>query len=639
MFANRLAIVWLCCGLAAHLVSASAFAEILPVEAFGNRPLLENPELSPAGGHMAATVTVEGRPVLAIVDLEHRDQGMKMIRIGEHRVRWYRWAGPDRLLISLRMKATLDGFEGYATRLVVYQVSSGKATYLGYSSQGIEGDRVIYVAKDGSSALLALERTASSYPAVYRADLATGELTIVVEPRVPILDWYADPQGVVRAGLGYEGGHVRMYVRETGGNYFKHVAGIREEEFEGEIDTIRIPSVGTNSFVVTNQKTGRFSLYEFNWETGAIGKTIFEHPVVDIDDFTLMEDGTAVEAVYYSDDRHRVEWLDQTLKEIQREIDEALPGRMNWIESASTDRTKVIVWTRTASDPGAYFLYDRKLEQMSRLATPYEALKGKSLAQVSVVSYKARDGLAIPAYLTLPAGKEAKGLPLVILPHGGPYARDALDFNYWAQFLANRGYAILQPNFRGSTGYGTEFMEKGFGQWGRAMQDDLTDGVSWLARDGTIDPKRVCIAGGSYGGYAALMGSILTPELYRCAISWAGVTDLDAMMRHDKSQLLPQRYRQWRDRVRGEDPQDLDDVSPVKLAGKVGVPVLVMHGTEDDNVPIQQGRAFNKAARKAGKLIEYIEFEGTEHHIDNTADRVKFLTAIDAFLARHNPAE
>lgn len=623
---------------AAGFFAASVGAESYPVEAFGTLPLLEDPLLSPTGMHMAARMNVEGKPVVGIVNLQNRDQGMKLIRIGEHRVRWYRWAGPDRLLISLRMKATIDGFDGYASRLVVYELSTGKATYLGYDSQGIAGDRVIHVEKDGSSALLSLERSAFSYPAVYQADLATGKMTKVVEPTAPILEWYADPQGRVRAGMGYEGGHIRLYSREPGDSFFRHVAGIREEEFEGEIDLIRIPSAGESSYAVTNQKTGRFGLYEFDWKTGAIGKTVFEHPAVDIDDFTLLEDGSGIEAVYYTDDRPRVVWFDPVLKAIQGEIDEALPGRMNRISSASADRTKVIVRTTSDSDAGAYFLYDRPLEQMSRIATPYEALKGKPLAKVTSVSYKARDGLEIPAYLTLPAGVDAKGLPLVILPHGGPYARDVLGFDYMAQFVANRGYAILQPNFRGSTGYGKEFLEKGFGQWGRAMQDDLTDGVQWLARDGTIDPKRVCIAGGSYGGYAALMGSILTPELYRCAISWAGVTDLDEMMQQDKMQLLPTRYRRWHARVHGADKQDLDEVSPVKLAERVAIPVLVMHGTEDDNVPIRQGRIFNKAAQKAGRPIEYIEFEGAGHQIETTADRIKFLTAVEAFLAKHNPA-
>lgn len=620
-------------------IAANAGTESYPVEAFGTVPLLEDPLLSPTGVHMAARINVEGKPVVGITNLQNREQGMKLIRIGEHRVRWYRWAGPDRLLISLRMKATIDGFDGYASRLVVYQLSTGKATYLGFDSQDIEGDRVIHLEKDGSSALISLGRSAFSYPAVYRADLATGEMTKVVDPAAPILEWYADPQGRVRAAMGYEGGHIRLYVREPGSSFFSHVAGIRDEEFEGEIDLIRIPSVGDKSYAVTNQKTGRFGLYEFDWRTREIGRAIYEHPVVDIDDFTLLEDGSGVEAVYYVDDRPRVEWFDPVLKEVQVEINEALPGRMNWIESANDDRTKVIVRTTSENDAGAYFLYDRQLEQMSRIATPYESLKDKPLARMTSVSYKARDGLEIPAYLTLPPGLEAKGLPLVILPHGGPYARDVLGFDYIAQFVASRGYAILQPNFRGSTGYGKDFLQKGFGQWGRAMQDDLTDGVQWLAREGTIDPKRVCIAGGSYGGYAALMGSILTPELYRCAISWAGVTDLDEMMQHDKMHLVPARYRSWRERVRGADKGDLDKVSPVKLAEKIAIPVLAMHGTDDDNVPVRQGRMFNKAAKKAGKSIEYMEFEGAGHQLESSADRIKFLTAVETFLAKHNPAD
>jgi dipeptidyl aminopeptidase/acylaminoacyl peptidase len=625
--------------LASTAIAAPAAAEAYPLEDFAKRPFLEEPKLSPSGEQMAVTIDAEGKPVLAIINLVRRDQGMKMIRIGEHRVRWYRWAGPDRLLISLRMEATVDGFETYATRLVVYEVSTGKATYLGYESQGGEGDRVIHVAKDGSFALLTLERSVNTYPAVYRADLATGKMSVVVEPQEPILEWFADFEGAVRAGMGYQGGFVRMYAREPDGNHFRHVAGIRDEEFEGEISTIRIPAASEKSLVMTNQKTGRFGLYEFDWSSGEIGKVVYENPAVDIDDFTLTEDGREVEAVFYTDDRPQVEWFDPTLKEIQREIDEALPGRMNLIVSASQDRRKVIVRTLTPADPGAYFLYDRPQEQMSRLATPYEALKGRKLSAVTAVRYKARDGLEIPAYLTLPEGREPRNLPLIILPHGGPYARDRLGFDWWAQFLANRGYAILQPNFRGSSGYGKEFLEKGFGQWGRAMQDDLTDGVQWLAREGMVDAKRVCIAGGSYGGYAALMGAILTPEQYRCAISWAGVTDLDQMLQYDKMQSYSISFRRWRDRVHGEDRQDLDRFSPLKLAGRIGIPVLAMHGTEDDNVPIHQGRAFSKAARKAGKNVEYLEFEGAGHQIEKSADRIRFLTAIEAFLAKNNPAD
>jgi dipeptidyl aminopeptidase/acylaminoacyl peptidase len=619
--------------------AAAADVERIPVEAFGKLPLIQDPVLSPDGTQMAAIMEVEGKPVVAVVNIVNREKGTRLVRIGDHRIRWYRWAGSDRVLISLIMKATVSGYDTEATRLVSYEVSSGKATYIGFDSQGFEGDQVIFTAKDGSYILLSLSRQAYWYPSVYRADLATGKMEEVIDPEEPIWAWYADNSGIVRAGVGYEGDHLRVFTREKDGDFFRHAASIRVDELDDEIDTFRISNATNNGFIVTNAKTGRFALYEFDWKTKEIGAPVYEHPEVDIDDFTLTEDDSAVESVTYVDDRLRVVWLDPRLKEVQDEVDAALPGRTNMLLSWSRDRNRFIVWTGIESDPGLLYYYDRAAEQMSRLATPYEGLKGKPLPRMKFVSYKARDGLVIPAYLTLPAGREPKNLPLVLLPHGGPHMRDELGFHFLVQFLANRGYAVLQPNFRGSSGYGTEFLTMGFGQWGMAMQDDLTDGLQWLVREGTVDPKRVCIVGGSYGGYAALMGAIKTPELFRCAISWAGVTDVPAMMQHDKSQLLPERYRRWRNRVRGKGDANLKDVSPVRRAKDVGVPVLLMHGTEDDNVPFRQATEFVKAMQKAGKPIQFIEFEGVEHDLEESDDRIRFLRAVEEFLARHNPAE
>jgi dipeptidyl aminopeptidase/acylaminoacyl peptidase len=634
--ARFLALLLICCCANA----AAGVVERLPVEAFGKRPFLEDPELSPTGEMMAAKVDADGKEVVAIFNLVDREKGTKMVSVGDHEIRWFDWAGPDRVLISLLMDATINGFDTKTTRLLSYQVSSGKATYIGFNSQGFFGDQVIYTAPDGTYVLLSLSRAAFSYPSVYRADLSTGEMKIAVEAREPILFWFADASGVVRAGVGYEGGHMRIFSRESESEYFfKHAASVRVENVDGEIDTFRIPSSTGKGLVVTNALTGRFALYDFDWKTKEIGKPVFEHPTVDIDEFSMTKDETAVEAVYYTDDRRRVAWLQPEMKTVQEEIDAAMVGRMNYVTSASRDRKRFIVWTGTASDPGHYYLYDRPAEQLSRLATPYEALKGKQLSPVQYVSYKARDGLEIPAYLTLPAGREPKNLPLVLMPHGGPHARDAWGFDYWAQFLANRGYAVFQPNFRGSAGYGVEFLKKGFGQWGAGMQDDLTDGVQWLIREGTVDAKRVCIAGASYGGYAALMGAIRTPELFRCAISYAGVTDVPAMMRFDKNQLLPDRYRRWRDRVRGEADVNLKNVSPLKRTAEVAIPVLVMHGTDDETVPYRQAEEFVKAMRKAGKPLEFIEFKDVGHQVENSVDRVKFLNAVEAFLAKHNPAD
>lgn len=616
-----------------------AIPEKYPVETFSKSPFLDGPKLSPDGRQMVATVEADGKPAIAVINLFDRKTGSRLIGIGESYIRWYRWAGNDRVLIGLLMKGKYYGYDVFVTRLASYQVSTEKISFLGRKSQGFLGDDVLFVADDGSYILLASTRDVMTNPAVHRVDLATEEMQLVQPAREQITEWVADRDGVIRAGFGFSGRRLRVIYRDKAEDEFRTLANIKLEESDGEIDTVRIPVAGDKGYVVTNAQTGRFAVYEFDWSTSEVGKPVFEHPQVDIDDISMTEDGATVEAVFYTDDRDRVVWFEPEMKELQREIDEALVGRMNWIVSSSKDRTRFIVWTGTASDPGHYYYYNRPAERMERIATPYEALKDKKLAPVKFVSYLARDGLEIPAYLTLPIGRGTRNLPLVLMPHGGPHVRDSWAFDYWVQFLANRGYVVLQPNFRGSSGYGKEFLAKGFGQWGTGMQDDLVDGVQWLIREGTVDPKRICIMGGSYGGYAALMGAIKTPELFRCAISWAGVTDVNDMMRFDRSQMLPKRYKKWRNRVLGEAELDLRTVSPVHRAADVNVPVLLMHGRDDDNVPYRQARNFVKAMEKARKPLEFIEFPEAGHTIDTTEDRTRFLAAAEAFLTKHNPAD
>jgi dipeptidyl aminopeptidase/acylaminoacyl peptidase len=611
----------------------------IPVAAFGKRPFLERPLLSPDGSMVAATVDVKGKAALAVLHLLDRSQDMRLAGVGDNLILWYRWAGSDRLLISVLMAGKFYGHDVHASRLIMYQVSTSTPASIGLKKQGFDGDDVIHIADDGSHILLSASKDIQSMPGVYRVNLDTLEMELVQKPRDQITEWIADRNGIVRGGYGFSRRRMRFIYRDNEGDEFRTLANVRLDDSDGEIDTFLMPARGDKGFVVTNAQTGRFALYEFDWKTSQLGKSIFEHSDVDIDDFWMNEAGDAVEAVFYTDDRERVVWFDPEMKELQREIDESMVGRMNWVTSANRDRTRFIVWSGAASDPGHFYYYNRPAARLTRIATPFESLRDQTLAPVKFVTYRARDGLEIPAYLTIPAGRDSKNLPLVLLPHGGPHVRDKWEFDYWAQFLANRGYVVLQPNFRGSAGYGKNFLAKGFGQWGTGMQDDLTDGVRWLIGEGTVDPKRVCIMGGSYGGYAALMASIRTPELFRCAISWAGVTDLNDMMRFDRNQLLPARYRRWRNRVRGEAEVDLRTVSPVRRAAEVSVPLLLMHGTTDEIVPYRQAEEFVKAMEKANKPLDFIEFAKVGHHIEDTEDRIRFLSAIEAFLSKHNPAE
>nr|WP_243846446.1 alpha/beta fold hydrolase [Rhizomicrobium palustre] len=239
--------------------------------------------------------------------------------------------------------------------------------------------------------------------------------------------------------------------------------------------------------------------------------------------------------------------------------------------------------------------------------------------------------------MTVPPGKEAKNLPVVILPHGGPMARDDMSFNWEAQFLANRGYAVLQPNFRGSTGYGKAFKKAGYGQWGLKMQDDVTDGVKKLIADGIADPKRICIVGGSYGGYAALAGVSFTPELYACAAAWAPVTDLreqladesrdsggsDAWLMSAESVYIGDRRN---------DATKLDAVSPALHAGKIKVPVLLVHGTADATVRISQSERMASALEKAKKKVTFIKVDKETHYLQTAPSRILWLTELEKFL-------
>jgi len=346
-----------------------------------------------------------------------------------------------------------------------------------------------------------------------------------------------------------------------------------------------------------------------------------------------------IRGIRYEDDRWRTHWLDPELAGLQSRVDRALPAAEKHHRQSvlrpepGSDRVRVLVRPAdlfpAGSEGGPEAPGDRCLRPD----------RSARLTPVEWVNYTARDGLKIPAYLTLPRGKEARALPLIVLPHGGPFLRDDWEYDPIVQFLANRGYVVLQPQFRGSTGYGKAFVESGYGQWGRKMQDDLDDGIDWLVRAGKVDPRRVCIMGGSYGGYAALWGAIRNPEKYRCAVSYAGVSDLPAQLRQNRKSFSATRYfREWRTKVAGEGKVDLKTVSPIAFADKLKVPVLIAHGEEDSVVAASQSHAMVKALTKAKANVTSVFYKNGWHGWGNAADMEDFLRRLDAFLAQYNPS-
>jgi len=621
-------------------VAPAAAAGPIPIEALAAPAYLSEPVLSPDGQRVAARLKHQDKDWIGIWDLRAGpDAPPRMFQQDDFDVRWLRWAGPERLLIGIQLQRRLYGIEITVTRTVSLEIATWRATALD-TGHGIIGDDVIFIDPRGSYALISTQPTATEYPNVLRLDLVTGRSTVVQRGITGIWNWFADRSGIVRAGVDYSNGRIRLYYRAGPGQDLRRIDSRRYPQDGSVIDMIRFVSDADQGIVVTNAVTGRFAAYRYNFATDTRGEAIFEHPRVDVTSVLMGQDGE-VDGVRYEDDRRRVHWLDPTLQRVQASIDRSLPNKVNQMLSSSDDGNRILIWSGAADDPGTYYVFDRAARRIEAFAAPYTGLIDYRFAPVRAISFAGRDGTEVPGYLTLPPGRPERGLPLVLMPHGGPFARDSWDFDPWVQLLASRGYAVLQVNFRGSTGYGRAYVERGYGQLGTGMIDDLEDGVDWLVREGIADPGRVCIMGASYGGYAALWAPIRQPDRYRCAVSFAGVADLRAMLRYDRRLFTASRYhREWQRQVRGDEDSDLAAVSPLQQASRLTVPVLIAHGERDRNVPVSQSRNLVRALTRARAPapVESVFFPEAGHGFSRPQDSADFLRRVEAFLARHNPA-
>jgi dipeptidyl aminopeptidase/acylaminoacyl peptidase len=345
--------------------------------------------------------------------------------------------------------------------------------------------------------------------------------------------------------------------------------------------------------------------------------------------------------VRWTEDLPKQFFFDAQLQEIYSAVQPLFESGYATLSDWSQDRARVVIFGERAGDAGAFYIYETAIGKLRPLGLRYPALNTpESLGERRAIRYPARDGTSVPAYLTLPMGKEAKKLPMVLLVHGGPHARDTFTFDWWASFLASRGYAVLQPNFRGSTGYGYDWFNAGRGGWGDGvMQTDVEDGVAALIKTGMVDPSRVCIMGGSYGGYAALAGAVLTPDRYACAVSVNGLADPERLFNEAQRAGSRSRIAEWWRRSMGEDKDHLRKVSPMRHAQAIRVPVLILHGEQDTVVPVEQSRDMVAKLKGAGKSVRYVEMKGDDHWLSAAPTRTQMLQEIETFLNQHLAAK
>jgi dipeptidyl aminopeptidase/acylaminoacyl peptidase len=622
-----------------------------PVEAFGELPQYSDWRLAPDAKHIAVIQPINGVPT-AIIYTVGAPPGAKVIeylgRAGNI-VSGLQWLSSDRLLVDFTQNghALNDVVARHWAAASCIDVDGSHETNLSPGPYAVDlGDRnhayltLISGGGDGGAVTGALLSNGGYQGDLYEVNFRTGGLSLATHGARNTVDFVLDEHGQAVARIDIDKDELKERVFTRSGSEWKNIAtfddsqrGLVEASVEGVL--YDRPSLAVLRY--RKAATDQLDRIDLN---GQQVETLFNDPTYDINRILRDEWTGKVVGVSYIADGPADIYLDPSLQSLQRGLEQAFKPNFVNVASKSQAGDKAIIAVEGPRQPPTYLFYDRTTKQASVIANAYPKLVPGDLGEVRPITYTARDGLTIHAFLTYPPGETSKsGLPTVVLPHGGPEARDEVGFDWLAQFLANRGYLVFQPNFRGSTGYGYVFHDAGDGQWGTGMINDITDGVKKLVQDGTADQKRICIVGASYGGYAALAGATFTPDLYACAASYAGIGDVSELYAFARRGSGNSKFEMAAmERMIGAkfgDTARLDAISPAKHADRIRVPVLLVHSERDVTVPIDQSNEEYKTLTDAGKSVQIVRLAGDDHYLSLSASRIEFLKALEAFLAKN----
>jgi dipeptidyl aminopeptidase/acylaminoacyl peptidase len=617
-----------------------------PLEVYGRLPGLEEVSLSPEGSRIAFVTTTQNMRVIRIVSLADR-KSLGGVRVGEAKLRAVSWADENHLLIMTSSTGLPFGLAGQQQEWYMLQVFDVlKHRTLSIPSMDVDRLRAMNVITGrvmvrriaGHTVLFVpgLYVTDRILPMLVRFDLDTNAQTVCRQGSEFTDQWLVDAEGEIVAEQDYGDRSQKWALKVRRGGRLEVMASGQEA-----IDYPRLLGFGPSddTLLVEKIEAGDPVWRLMSTKDGKLGPPMAEHMVLDepIEDRLTYR---MIGGVHVEDDARYI-FFDPTLQRRWDATVKAFDGEHVQLESASANFRRLVVRVDGKNFGYEYELVDFDTGKAEPVGDIYAGLTEP--LEVRRITYPAADGMQIPAYLTLPPGHEPKNLPLIVMPHGGPADRDTAEFDWWSQALADQGYAVLQPNYRGSN-LNERFLEAGFGEWGRKMQTDLSDGVRFLAKEGIADPLRVCIVGASYGGYAALAGVSLDSGVYRCAVSVAGMADLKRMLewvnlKHSSGQNVEQRY--W-DRFMGvSGPADpvLSQISPINHVDAINVPVLLIHGRDDTVVPFQQSEVMFKALRHSQKSVDLVVLDHEDHWLSRGETRLQMLKSTVAFLRTHNPPE
>ena len=468
---------------------------------------------------------------------------------------------------------------------------------------------------------------------VYRIDAFSGSSSLIACNPGNILAWLTDHEGRLRVAVSGDGVNLTLLYRDTEADEFKTVL---TTNFRDSVSPLFFTFDNKKIYASSNLGRDRKSVVIIDPNSGTEDQIVFEHPEVDIMSMEYSRMRKVPTVVHYITEKFERKYLDIQTARLFAMLEDKLPGYQLDLQANSKDENLWIVAAHNDRTPGIRYLYNITADILTKLCDINPSLAETDMAQMKPVKYVSRDGLTIHGYLTIPAGLPAKNLPVVVNPHGGPWSRDIWHYNGEVQFLANRGYAVLQMNFRGSTGYGRKFWEISFKQWGQSMQDDITDGVQWLIDQGVADPKRIAIYGGSYGGYATLSGITKTPDLYAAAVDYVGVSNLTTFMNTLPPYWEP--YRQMMYEMVGDLEKDRDmlrTASPVFQVDCIRTPLFVAQGANDPRVNKAESDQIVEALRKRDVPVKYMVKDNEGHGFHNQENRFEFYAAMEAFLGQH----
>lgn len=636
---------------------AQKTAREIPVETFFKRAQFSQMSLSPGGGRLAALTPIKGRDNLVVIDITKRTRNV-ITSFEEFDVANFFWVNDDRLCLRVA-----DG-----------QDVTGRFTYRGFYCIDQDGKDIrdfnrmngkivsispVYLPEDGSVEFIASINLRTQYSVdLYRFNSVTGRTThLTFDSPGEVSRWVLDRNQVPRVAVSTPDFDRRpdpsKYQREI--VWYRDGEGAKWEklwEFDtlvgepmGEMTTPVAFDYDNRTLYVASNRGGRdkMALFKYDTKTRQFGDLVFGHKLIDVRGGLIF---SAAEkkllGISYDAEMPSSYWFDPAMDKLQRQLDATFPGKVNWIGLPRNGGRSALVYSYSDRDPGAYYLMDRAKPSIEPIARTREWIDPALMAERRFITYKSRDGLEIPAWVTVPKGVEPKNLPLIVNVHGGPFVRgySGIEWGRWpeAQFFASRGYVVLEPEPRNSTGFGARHFKAGLRQWGQSMQDDINDGALHLAKEGLVDAKRMCIHGGSYGGYAAAMGVVRDPDFWRCASPFVAVTDLVVKMTATESDAPAEYLRTDVRHLVGDIDKErpmLEKYSPARHADRVKVPVLLAMGSDDRRVPIVHGNRFNDALVAAGKKVEYVVYPGEGHGFNKDANVVDFYKRLEKFFAEN----